>query len=1103
MPAALIFLLLCFCANAFAVERIWDDWSQAEKQGWQFLDGKVSGHEGQIGPLENTLRMFDDVGDATGYAILRNDVDFTPKGDCYQIDFTLRMVRLGSMDDSSVDYSTMSLYFSFTGVGLDIDCLAKDRVVFDQDWSQYQMLRNDDASHTFSFLVNRKAKQVRVRKDGIPIGLYKAHSLPENGIRITAGGSEKVPCDLRIERITLADRDWDNLPSQAATRPPEPVLLPAEWPTYLRDPFNTAHSPLKGKSATLKIVNSIPVGGAILSDVFVDDINADGKNEYILLYGGRFRAFDSQGKAMWEYIAAGGVIGVYDLDGDGRPELLLQDTGFPFVALDPNTGKEKYVESSHPEMGAGALKVADLDPTEPGMQVVFFAGREEIGYIASFIPGQKQARLDLEFRFDVKARNFVPEMLLADMDGDEQQEIVVVTYDRMYVYETSDGRPSMFCLWESGRNYGELVAENIDNDPYPELIMHAYELREHLSVLDNDGKNLTLLWDHFFEQNYPIDNKDYFCCENSVQDFDGDGRKEVLLSLYNDTGDERWHVLVVDAITGETRYDIPDRKAEIALATEIPWIVLTKAEKRRSFKGLELYHPKKGSFPITETGTLAKDTTCRNLPLTFGTRGLTGASSRALRPEGISENEFFIQEAKTLSLVRIASYPNPVETQPFCTISMEGHYSLFSINDVNSDGDLDILLESSNDTKLHVIRAKDSRPLISFPIGGAIRVPICAKMSPEDTELTTYFVDSANRLQAWRAVKSTPRKLWEKPVNPRIAVGAPPTVTAFDFDCDGHKEILTGLPENRVALLNANGDIVQERMLQSPPIDWAIGCFTGDDRYDVAVVISPSQTEQKTIALDPAKGLETVWEFNYGPYYGFPAVCDVNRDGIDDTILRSFFMRHILDGRNGLDLYPVTWMQGHHCPTVVYPYGDAKEPLIVYSGGVYSHRVEKLDGTRVWNQWAQSYMKIGCVGDFDGDGRTESAYQSAGTVYDLGSNFSNLKFEPLKESLSRYVRTFDVVSGKETGRLPLDGIIVKGMVSCDIDGDNRDEILLGTETGFLYILGIIDGKLNTEWSHDFGATVCRPTVADVDLDGSPEILVGTEAGMLYILEPEI
>ena len=44
-----------------------------------------------------------------------------------------------------------------------------------------------------------------------------------------------------------------------------------------------------------------------------------------------------------------------------------------------------------------------------------------------------------------------------------------------------------------------------------------------------------------------------------AEDVDGDGRPEIVVSLFNATRDGRWHVQVLEGMTGRIKADLPDR----------------------------------------------------------------------------------------------------------------------------------------------------------------------------------------------------------------------------------------------------------------------------------------------------------------------------------------------------------------------------------------------------------------------------------------------------------------------------------------------------------------------------------------------------------------
>ena len=136
------------------------------------------------------------------------------------------------------------------------------------------------------------------------------------------------------------------------------------------------------------------------------------------------------------------------------------------------------------------------------------------------------------------------------------------------VYDGRTGTVKMAREWNTGRNYGGLVVRDLDGDDYPEVVILADVLREHVGVLKNaGGKSLEPLWDTFYEQNYPEDHVSLRVLTESVDDFDGDGRFEIAYAVCDDRNDKGWRTLIVDALTGKPRRDVVQTGHRVAAAS--------------------------------------------------------------------------------------------------------------------------------------------------------------------------------------------------------------------------------------------------------------------------------------------------------------------------------------------------------------------------------------------------------------------------------------------------------------------------------------------------------------------------------------------------------
>jgi hypothetical protein len=64
-------------------------------------------------------------------------------------------------------------------------------------------------------------------------------------------------------------------------------------------------------------------------------------------------------------------------------------------------------------------------------------------------------------------------------------------------------------------------------------------------------------------------------------------------------------------------------------------------------------------------------------------------------------------------------------------------------------------------------------------------------------------------------------------------------------------------------------------------------------------------------------------------------------------------------------------------------------------------------------------------------------------------------------------------------------------VLADLNGDGRDEIIVGTQTGYMVAMEYNNGTFNTLWTTNLGPSIgSSPSVGDVDGDGDLEIAIG-------------
>src|SRR6185436_20370510 len=71
-------------------------------------------------------------------------------------------------------------------------------------------------------------------------------------------------------------------------------------------------------------------------------------------------------------------------------------------------------------------------------------------------------------------------------------------------------------------------------------------------------------------------------------------------------------------------------------------------------------------------------------------------------------------------------------------------------------------------------------------------------------------------------------------------------------------------------------------------------------------------------------------------------------------------------------------------------------------------------------------------------------------------------------------------------------------IAVDLDGDGNDEVVVGSDAGYLYALAGSDGSL--VFSIDLGAPVVHTIAADLDKDDKIELLCALADGTLVALD---
>ncbi len=149
---------------------------------------------------------------------------------------------------------------------------------------------------------------------------------------------------------------------------------------------------------------------------------------------------------------------------------------------------------------------------------------------------------------------YAPNPITGDFDHDGRLEVAVTPWYDLWVFDLITGKQKARARFtppgaESGRAYGWLGAFDLDGDGRREFVVLG-DFENFFAVLGwKDGK-LVPLWTRLIERGITMKKTVLKTGILPVQDVDGDGLPEFVVSLFNGSGDGRWHILALEGMTG-------------------------------------------------------------------------------------------------------------------------------------------------------------------------------------------------------------------------------------------------------------------------------------------------------------------------------------------------------------------------------------------------------------------------------------------------------------------------------------------------------------------------------------------------------------------------
>lgn len=278
---------------------------------------------------------------------------------------------------------------------------------------------------------------------------------------------------------------------------------------------------------------------------------------------------------------------------------------------------------------------------------------------------------------------------------------------------------------------------------------------------------------------------------------------------------------------------------------------------------------------------------------------------------------------------------------------------------------------------------------------------------------------------------------------------------------------------------------------------------------------------------------QLLWKFATKERVRSCAVADTSGDGIPEVVLGgNDFLVHILDSKGAemrswkCDVKLISG-EGHGANpevtalTVADINGDGKVEVLAGTRNcwIIAYTVE---GKELWKFSGQFHgVRRILIADVDGDGKPEvlSANRYGGVrIYSGdGKNVGGTNSEigdvsmalghTLAGELPMIVNAAStgVLRGRCVGKNPNEfefsnyGFGVNEVTCADVNGDGLDEILVASETGYIYCL---NGKGQEVWRYLVGSVVRDVAIGDLDGDGKVEVVCGAEDGTARVLSGE-
>ena len=848
---------------------------------------------------------------------------------------------------------------------------------------------------------------------------------------------------------------------------------PGAWPVPRQNRLLTAIQPLRGRMAAAPRITArvtFPKGqGALTSFAATPGGEVD---RAVSLANGRLSCYRLDGSLLWQSHPAGlnfqSLISAEDLDGDGRVELALT-AGRPTqplgaaVLVDAATGETRFRYDVDTMSYYWSMQVGHYLPEVASKQIVIcqhaYPPDKDLGYITLLEFGEPGAEPRQRWRYDFDKYTCFPSVIAVDVDGDGVREIAVETHSRMWVLDVLTGKVRQFIGWDVSpgnvRSYGLVRFQDLSGDGLPDFFCIA-NFAQHHEVLLNEEGTFRRAWAHGWGSSVTTTTIATTWPDPPIADVDGDGRLEMVLSMYNAENEPRWMVRVYDVLTGELKAKALDRIARYVVDLDGDGAAELLADDsvdptQTDVRGACLLKVANGTCR-----EVWREDGARSFPVFPVRRG-----SAAIQPP----QAVFVQRAgKTQRLtwkedggvVPVEGQPPPPPPPPDTSkipATVGPRLGPPLVADVDGDGRNEVV--HYHQGQVAVYRWTEGQSFEKLAQFASSAAPALADLDGDGVLEMVVGTASPTADPALRAVRfgREPEAMWEVTLPSQERAGLPhgPALVLHPGRFLGRKgddlHVYTGTPYVRSLVVNGSNGVVV----------WEKGKISGLERY-------------------------------YGPTVNRAAVWDLDGDGKEDLVFTCPDYYCVAAGPTGEALVGPSFppkvfnqpSQGLYTLPAVLPNATG-EPTVCLVDGHYFAAAMTARASPKW-------YRLPTVGEARAGG--EGFIRTPEGRWLMGFGRQNGTFACV-----------DVETGEVRWELPIHAS-ASDVCGCDIDGDGRQEFVFGTSHGELYALADAGTACRVVWKAQLPASAGTPVIADVNGDGTSDILVTLGDGSLCLLSAQ-